>query len=209
MLELLMTFNTPVVRLPDQFIGEVPVTQLMDGESLAATVRLTKGISINSTSAWLEFRIDNETIYVAKKPYRMNISWNDLNTLGLLDGGRWVVIQGKTYILRVLKGFSTNPATVDAGYDLATMYGSEWNRILYPLIPNPINQPTNPSGDGTVFGSWADYTDDDLAFNARCWTQETMDTYRSFRGGYSISYGGGYLPNDTGGQWRPCLTPVK
>ncbi len=212
------------------FLGEVPSNQLITGNTLASHFNLTQGVSQNSNEPWLKFILDGKTLYVSKKPFRHSISWNHLNDLDLVFGNRTIDIDGKEYRIRLLKGVSSDPISVPSldnehgGYDLEWTYGSEWNRIFYPLIPNPSRQdhlPSYPySNEGILFGQWGNYTETELGINDsagygyRTWTQESrlenLNT-KSGRGHYGVLRAGFV---DAGNSlihrgWRPVLELVE
>lgn len=130
------------------FFGEVPTTELFNGDQLAATLDLTDGVSQFSDEPWLKFAIDDKIIYVSKKPYRHSLSWNELNSKGLVYGDSEISnIQFNQYEMnvRLLKCASSDPFTDNTGV------GSEWNRLIYKVH---VDDP-----DGTP---WANYTNSDL-----------------------------------------------
>lgn len=145
------------------FYGEVPVSELITGTALASAIGLTAGTAQHSNEPWLKFNLDGRTLFVAKKPYRHSISWNHISTANAVYGSRTIEINGETYKVRLLKGSATDPYVGGDGADLVGTHGSEWNRLFYPLIPNPVNKPSYPiSGEGLVYGAWMDYTETEL-----------------------------------------------
>ncbi len=73
------------------------------------------------------------------------------------------------------------------GYDPIQAYGSEWNRLMYPIHSGNHTNTQNPSpvsGEKIRFGTIAKYTDTDLVVDYRTldngsysWCQETFSTY--------------------------------
>lgn len=204
----------------DRFLGEVPVTALISGNALASAIGLTVGTAQFSNEPWLHFELDGQTLYVAKKPYRRSINWNALHAANVIYGGKTVVINGETYKVRLLKGSATDPHGGGVGWDTPGSYGSEWNRLFYPLIPNPTNSPSKPSGEGIVYGSWANYTEPDLVMVSTAgngsfqWCQEVAATNaarRVLRGGGGVSGSGLVTASDVNAiyGWRPVLELVE
>src|SRR5690554_5978523 len=61
------------------FYGEVPVSELITGDLLASTIGLTEGTVLHSNEPWLKFALDGKTLYVAKKPFRHSIPWDQIH----------------------------------------------------------------------------------------------------------------------------------
>jgi hypothetical protein len=81
MLEIMMGFKVtqgePLLAgtYEHGYYGEVPAGEFITGDQLATQVGLTAGTAFNSDADWLKFSLDNRTLYVAKKPFRYNLSW--------------------------------------------------------------------------------------------------------------------------------------
>lgn len=213
MIELLLQV-TPVTGGGVSFLGEVPVNALITGNALATAIGLTAGTAQFSNEPWLKFNLDGKTLFVAKKPYRSHISWDHINVRGAVFGTRTVVINGETYRVRLLKGSATDPYVGGTtAYDPVGAYGSEWNRLFYPLVPNPTSAPSKPSGEGLVYGALADYTETDLVMvstagnGSHSWCQEIQGTNRIRRGYYSVSYLSQRVVSSAVAShgWRPVL----
>ncbi len=203
------------------FYGETLASELINGTDLAALVGLGIGVVFSSTEPWLKFALDNKTLYIAKKPYRRSTSWNQLNITGIVYG-KEVTIQGKQYICRLIKGFNNNPANIANGtYDPEPTWGSEWNRLMYPIcaptgnaIQDNIKDPASPG-----LGAWASYNQaSNLSLNdgtgGYTWCQENHSIYDNeglIRGGgpatramhAGIGVGTGNY------SWRPLLELVE
>lgn len=102
------------------FLGEVATADFIAGDALATAMTLTAGTAINTTEPWLKFDDRGKILYIAKKPYRHSITWNNLSTAGVLTGTKTIVIGGKSYYVRTISGGASSPGT-----------GSEWNTYLY------------------------------------------------------------------------------
>lgn len=171
--------GTPAIKLPlgpkeliagsssQGFFGETMPSDFITYESLATELGLSAGVSqYNEESIWLKCMLDNRTLYVAKKPARNTISWNDINNRNLVYGTRTVTIDGFNFKVRLIKGASSDPTDTPLGYDVAGSYGSEWNRLMYPLHSgvhtNVSNPATHSDPNADPFGAWASYSDLDL-----------------------------------------------
>lgn len=198
------------------FYGEVPVSELITGNLLAAEIGLTAGSAINSNMPWLKFALDGKTLYVARAFYRSSVSWSSINACGAVYGETTITIQGDTYKVRLLKGAASDPISGGANsHDPEQSWGSEWNRLFYPLIPNPSQKPLSGiSGEGIVFGEWASYSESILTYGNvnRTWCQETNETntsHRVTRGGTVTYYSPSTLTsNGVSYGWRPVLELV-
>ncbi len=205
------------------FKGEVGTGDFINGIELAALVSLTAGTAINTYEPWLHFvdPIDNKTKFIAKKPFRRSLSWNQLNAAGIVYG-KEITIGSNQYICRLIKSGLTDPMDATVGYDTEPTWGSEWNRLMYPICAptgNATYDVFNPNGPQP--GAWASYnqTDDLILLSSGgsgsyTWCQEThsLNTgFRSLRGYNGVS---GVVPNTSSNAssargWRPLLELVE
>lgn len=205
-----------------EFLGEQPVSGFIDGLQLASEIGLTAGIAQHSYSPWLHFVLDGKTLYVAKTTYRYKLSWNHINASNAVFGSRIVVINGRTYKIRLLKSVATDDAyTGGGGWDPIQAYGSEWNRLMYSVHSDSHTDVRNPSpvsGEGIRFGTLAQYTDllvDYRAGNGSySWCQENHNAStvsRVCRGNNGVSFlswlTASYASSGIG--WRPVLELVE
>ena len=205
---------TPVTGGGVSFLGEVPVNALITGDALASTIGLTAGTSQYSNEPWLHFELDGKTLYVAKKSYRYNLSWNQIQAVNAVYGAMIITVGGKQYRVRLLKGATSDPITSVGAHDPEQSRGSEWNRLFYPLVPNPVGVPTHPvSREGIRYGALANYTEAVLNVGSsggngrRTWCQESTGSSRIFRGSDGLSYfnPGTSSAVTTAYGWRPVL----
>ena len=207
-----------------EFLGEQPVAGFINGEELASAIGLSSGTAQHSDEPWLHFRLDDVILYVAKKPYRRSLTWNSINSAGAVFGTKTIDINGKTYKVRLLKTVATGNRYTGgiSGYDKEDAYGSEWNRLMYPIhsgIHTQAKNPTPVSGEGIEFGTLAKYTDSDLITHnttgdgSRTWCQETPNinpASRVHRGDNGVSHlewnAATNLTSSYG--WRPVLELV-
>ena len=222
----MLSGGTNKPKVDSKFIREVPASEFITGAALASQIGLTAGTSQHSDAGWLHFELDGKTLYVAKKPYRHSVSWNQINAADAVFGTRTVVINGKTYKVRLLKS-SPASGTMYTGssavFDPVEAYGSEWNRLMYPIHSTVHIDPDNPtpvSGEGLHFGTLAQYTDTDLVVHnttgngSYSWCQESISSSSTARviRGYSgvsrlvwgtASFDGSFIG------WRPVLELVE
>jgi len=205
------------------FFGEVPTSELITGDDLATAIGLTAGISQNSNEPWLKFALDDNIIYVAKKPYRHSISWQHIYQAGAVygtgDNGLQdanISVDGFSLDVTLLKGANTDPTGTDAvGYDLAYTHNSEWNRLMYPIHSGVHTDSSNPSTPSVPYAQWATYSDGDLLVHrdfgdgSYSWTQETpaSSSRRPGRGGLGVTHVFNTSATNitVGAGWRPCL----
>jgi len=216
------------------FFGEVPTSELITGDDLATAIGLAAGTSQFSNEPWLKFALDDNIIYVAKKPYRHTVSWENIYQAGAVygtndngynpSGGErlqdaHITVDGYSLDVTLLRGANTDPALYTAtGYDMDYTHTSEWNRLMYPIHTGVHTDSGNPSSPSVPYAQWASYPDSDLFVHnsfgsgSYSWVQETQntDTARRFLRGY---YGVTYVTRSTGSAadansnvgWRPAL----
>lgn len=201
------------------FLGEVPASEFITGPDLVARIGLTGGRAEHNEGPWLKFTLDGKMLYVAKNPFRSGIPWDNINAVGAAYGESTIVVANETFKVRLLKGVSSDPTPSLMGYDLTSTWGSEWNRLMYPLVSNPTNRPASGiSGEGIRFGSWASYTQVNLTISTSrggySWCQETIvdrNGRRVLRGRSGITYlnYGNSNSVDSAYGWRPVLELVE
>ena len=207
-----------------EFLGEVPTTDFINGVDLATQIGLTTGTAQHTDSPWLHFELDGVELYVAKKTYRHSLSWNHIHAAGAVFGTKTVEIKGKTYKVRLLKSVATGDSYTGANsvFDPIQAYGSEWNRLMYPIHSGEHTNANNPSprsGEGIRFGTLAKYTDADLLLHHtvgsgnRSWCQESVSSstgsrvYRGYNGVSYLVWSTASNVHARGG-WRPVLELV-
>ncbi len=197
------------------FYGEVLPSQLISGPDLATSIGLVGGINQHITDPWLKFSLNNKTLFVAKRPFRYSISWDNINNVGAIFGTTQVNIGGVLYKVRVLSGFNTDPHPNQTGHDIEITHGTEWNRLMYNVHQTVPGSQVGPN--------WAEYTDFQIHVgsgansNGRyAHVQESLnETHSGRRGGGSISHAystlttqGRKIDNGAIWGWRPVLEPV-
>ena len=219
-----LKYDPPLSPPGVEFLGEVATVNFINGEALASAIDLDAGIAQHNDSPWLHFVLDGKTLYVAKKPYRYNLSWDHINATGAVFGTRTVTIKGLIYKVRLLKSATGDRYTGSSNVlDPVETYGSEWNRLMYPIHSGEHIDTRNPSpvsGEGLYFGTLAQYADTDLVVDgiagngSRSWCQEIPRFNTGFRvhRGYD---GVSYLNWNTASSvvssygWRPVLELIE
>jgi len=178
--------------------GEVTGEELITYSGLSTEVGLSAGtLQHDAESLWLKFAYQGMILFVAKKPIRHSVSWDNINAVSAVyDDVSAPAIQvgGNTLRVTLLTGGNADPASGAGG---------EWNDLIYRV------HQSDPTGT-----NWASYTDADLVVgsgNGRgSWMQETSPSnasYRVGRGASSLTYFGtaasSTAPSSNG--WRPVL----
>ena len=207
------------------FLGEVPSTEFINGESLANHIRLTDGVLCNIDTPWLKFILDGNTIYAPMKPLMHSVSWNAINGRGAVFGneGATINVGDNLYDITLLRGLDVSTFDSDSdvyGYDLSLTHNSEWNRLMYPIhIGGGYQSAAYSLTPSVPFNEWASYTDDDLVVDYRAGNgsyslvQETSATssQRLIRGLNGITHVSWVITTDAhgGNGWRPALRLIK
>ncbi len=188
-------------------------SEFITGDQLATRIGLTAGTAFNSDAGWLKFSLDYKTLYVAKRPFRYGISWDQLNALGAVFGTMQLPINGKMYSVRLPKGRGDGPTTVITGRDPEQSWGSEWNRLMYHISASPNNGAM--TSEGISVGDWAQFSNVELGVitgdGGYNWCQEPSGTGRTLRAyNYisNINHTGATTSNNIFG-WRPCLELIN
>lgn len=194
--ELLMGQRGKIINpFGDEYLGEVPASELITGNDLASLVGLAAGTSQNSDTNWLKYRSEGKILYVSKKNIRNNVTWNQLNAVNVVNSSRIITIKGEQYRIGLLKGLGPDTSGfVRNSYDNPATFGSEWNRLMYPVS---IDIPSYPKTSQTI-DNWANFPQDDSADGlnistgngAYSWCQETNPTDSTrcvYRGNSSVT----------------------
>ena len=197
-----------------QFLGEV---NLINYSTFSTQVGVTVGTltTHRNINKWLHYLVGDTELYVSMVNIRHTISPNQLKSANVVYGSKTTTIGGKTYKVRLLKGIRPDPEgiTWDTGYDAEITHGSEWNRLIYPLLP--AESASYPQ-DSQVGEDFANYDQIDLdgngATTSRSWCQENWNNGTNFvlRGLHSLSYVYGFGPAVAlpSYGWRPVLELV-
>lgn len=199
------------------FFGEVPASDFITGDELARRIGLTAGTSQYSYEPWLKFSYLGKIEFVAKKPLRHSISWNNINAVGAVFGSKTININGKTYKVRLMKGKTEGKQNDQSATAGTINHGSEWNKLMLPIHQNAPSNWTYKNNVNSPTENWGvGYTDADLVthFNdgsGSCsWCQEYGNDndclYRGVGASGSFAYSSYYNAPHTG--WRPVLELV-
>src|SRR5690606_19653080 len=175
------------------------------GSSLASAIGLTAGTAKNNTEPWMCFEKNGTFIYVARKPYRVGVSWYNINNANAVYGNRTVNIKGKTYKVRLLTGSKSDPSSGAGG---------EWDELMYSV---GSDRPANYTGP--IFANYSNSqlgvgTGTSVSQIASTLCQETLSSKVTScirRGREGLTFYGG-LPKNDGGTtvwWRPVLELVN
>lgn len=199
------------------FYGEVPASDFITGDELARRIGLTAGVSQYSDEPWLKFSYLDKTEFVAKKPFRHSITWNNINAVNAVFGNQTIKIGDNNYKIRLMKGNTEGKQNGLRDYKGTINHNSEWNRLMLPIHENApsnweytenVNSPTENWNIG--------YTNNDLITsmktrNGSCsWCVERSSIQALTRGWFGIS-GSNAMYFDTSSDfcgWRPVLELV-
>ena len=207
-------------------------SELITGDDLATAIGLTAILSQFSNEPWLKFALDGNIIYVAKKPYRHTVSWENIYQAGAVygtndngynpSGGNRlqdanITVDGFSLDVTLLRGTNTDPAIFTSnGWDMDYTHTSEWNRLMYPIHSGIHTDSRNPSTPSIPYAQWATYSEGDLIVDYRTgngsysWVQETRNTdttVRFSRGGIGVTVVNSSTTTTASSNigWRPAL----
>lgn len=191
------------------YYGEVTSAQFYTGTQISTATGVTSGTLQNDTGGWLKFYWHGQVLFIAKKTYRYNLSWDSINSANAVygvnlgsTGKKTITHSGSStkYDVKLMKGAIKDPSPNSGG-------GRQWNELLYRVCTG--------TETGQVGVNWAGLTPStDLGINSGngsyTWCQEVYQPNtadRVFRGGDSLSvFSGGTSSNPgTNFGWRPCL----
>lgn len=202
----------------------MPTSEFITGDELASKIGLTAGVSQFSNEPWLKFSYLGKIEFIAKKPFRYNISWDNIYKVDAVYGNRTLEINGNNYKVRLVIGKNEGLSKIASDH-FKECYYSEWNKLMLPIhekAPSSfefsigVKMPTENWGIG--------YTDFDLVTRFGCgnghasWCQEYgRESYsRLLRGGTwknsdsDVSAASSWPDNMVDEQfgWRPVLELV-
>lgn len=198
------------------FYGEVASSEFISGDDLARELGITAGVSQYSNEPWLKFSYMGKIEFIAKKPFRYDIMWNDINNANAVFGNRTINIKGKTYKVRLAKGKTEGKQNDTNSYAGSINWGSEWNRLMLPIHEKaPSNWHNSHKGnvEPNIENWGVNYTDDDLIMDytsgkgPMTWCQEAYYSeclVRTNAGSYNHSSDW----KDSRAGWRPVLELV-
>lgn len=174
------------------YFGMVNSGVFICGESLSEVVGFTKGELLQYDTQWAVFYYHGDITITPLKPIRYNVSWDDINELGLVNGGKSIKINDKSYGIYLHTG------------DISTT--NTWIELLSRL---------HKSSDITP--RWGDLNDKDLNVNwniceygSTTWCQEISSDAPSYRvncGFNRLAFSGKSTSSSVSAflAWRPLL----
>lgn len=125
------------------FFGEVDSYLLITGPDLADEFGLTAGTEFNTDEDWFKYLYKGRLCYMAKKPFRYNISWDDIadaDTSGipgekeLVFGSNIIEINGILYRVRLPEGGNAIDNNIEWGFNDDDYGENEWQTIMFNLV---------------------------------------------------------------------------
>lgn len=189
------------------YYGEVSSAQFYTGTQVSTACAVTSGTLQNDTGGWLKFYWHGQVLFIAKRTFRYNLSWDQINTANAVygvnlgsTGKKTITHSGSStsYDVKLMKGTVKDPSPNSGG-------GRQWNELLYRVC---AGSEADEIGD-----NWATFNPStDLGINSGSgsytWCQEVYQpntTNRVLRGGVSLSYFTSTESSSAGSGWRPCL----
>lgn len=202
------------------FYGECPASELITGDELARRIGLTAGTSQFSNEPWLKFSYLGKTEFVAKKPFRYSISWENIKEVNAVFGNKTIKIGENVYKIRLMKGKTEGKQDDSSSYRGDINKGSEWNKLMLPIHQNAPSNWRHTSNVNSPTENWnVGYTDMDLLTYGNyddngiySWCQESGEIgyHMLYRGRFGVSFSGSdYCAYDYAVfGWRPVLELV-
>lgn len=202
------------------YFGEVSDSELFTPAGVIRGMNFNVGTDVaQSGNIWLKFIRNEVVLFIAKKPFKTGVAWNDIYAAGLVYGTRdnglyptsgapayqfrqLTKIEGsKTWTLkpRLMTGWSGDPAVQNS---LESDYiNSEWHQLLGRVTT---------LSNGSIVEKWDDFTAADLGANSdlTSWVKETYSVnilYAVKKGGTSVLTANAFSIKTTGYGWRPVL----
>lgn len=195
------------------YYGEVTSAQFYTGTQISTATGVTSGTLHNDTDSWLKFYWHGQVLFISKKTYRYNLSWDNINSANSIygvnlgsTGKKTITHSGSStsYDVKLMKGATKDPSPSSGG-------GRQWNELLYRVCTG--------TETGEIGSNWATLSPStDLGINSSngsyTWCQEVYQpntASRVLRGRDSLSY---FSDNTSSGThtsfgWRPCLALVR
>jgi len=161
------------------YFGDVTDTQLFGISQVAGAAGMYQGTDnselVQGTNHWLKFIWNGKIIYIAKRPFRSNVSWADLYAAGLVygtrDNGKYPLATPKHQYIQMPKNEGEKvwvlKPRLPTGYDSdpqagAATYLGEWSQLLGRC---------SIALDGGITPKFATFT-----YNQLGWTQSSPDS---------------------------------
>ena len=193
MLEMLLSLGKVVI---DPVVEMVSSVDFATGTEISTLGGVTSGTLVNNDAGWFKFTYrSGKIIYMAAKPIRHNLIFNNLSSANVVTGAKQVTVKGELFKLRVPSASLVNPVTQWSANDFTGVANSEWDKCFKRVAAD------------------LGLTNDEMNGGYSSWCQE----YRS-SDGRRVSMGSGadinrgyvqpptFLPTSFG--WRPVLEKV-
>lgn len=160
---------------------------------------------------WREVNDGNKKLLISDRVLLAGVSWNDLNAQGLVSG-KSIVIDGKTYKLRILTGGSNQRPGSD-GYGGGSPTSNEWDRIItneagYSGLPTPIASDLDTTSDAKDTNSTHNKFWNWLYVSSFCQDISELDSTNRAKRGYASARNWTHTSatfRDNSNGWRPVL----
>lgn len=167
------------------FLGSTESGDDGPNDKLSSDLGLTAGTAFNHDADWVKYTRDGKVCYMAKKPLRYNLSWNDINGEDAVDGTAEVTYGDYTYKVRLMWGGDSDPGT---------SYGvNEWNTVMYSLVDCVDDGHLGEDAEGSD-GKWEEWGNDAVGIGGdsnpdgrTSWCQEVSGNNSVNRGWHSVS----------------------
>lgn len=165
-----------------------------------------------SEEGWLKFAYNGNIQYVAKKPFRNSIGWNNLNEADVVFGNKTIVIDGLTYKVRLLKSGQEGSNDIESAADI---HGSEWNKLMLPIHERASDKEWSvPENVEDNIPDWGiGFTNKDLGADASDygWLSAIQENiYRQISFATPSRWDDIEVPSlDTDDGWRPVLELIE
>ena len=176
------------------YFGDLTGEELFTAAEMFAAIPLSVGVDIAvPAKPWLKFFFKGKVLYIAKKPLKSNVSWNDIYAVGGVygtnDNGLYPaatpvnqyhpmtkVENGRTWTLvpRLIRAVNSDPAN-SGSYAMAGYDQSEWSQ-LFGRVVNAANDVTTEK--------WARFTNGEVGGTSNFFNTVAMETY-----GPNVTYG--------------------
>lgn len=155
-----------------QFKGEAP---LITGYELVDLIGFDRLGIIKSPhqfneEPWLHFSDNGREVYIAKKPFKHSISWDQLNALNITIGNNIIIHKNECYLVRLIR--AVNVFGDDLKYEYNPRYGksqfySEWVKYMYRVYFPSIH---------SVYGKWLPNVYSSEIGELGCYSDEDLHT---------------------------------
>ena len=170
-------------------------TGIVSGNGLASACGITIGVSqfyLNDSIDWVKFGYEDKILFIARKPIRRAISWDDLNAKSCVFGQKQVTFDGITYKCRLMRQRNSDPGT-GSGRDMTLL-----SRVRQSSWDNLTNDDLHVSQSGDDNGKFTLSQESQEGYPQHCYS------FDGINGNSTVS------KNDRGAWfgWRPVLEVV-